>query len=94
MLYTLRELERKDVVSLCSGRFLGHICDLELESECGRVSAVYVCPDSLFGCSGREKTRIPWDKIKCIGEDTVIVEQKSEDTCECRSTRKAGWWTW
>ena len=94
MLYTLRELERKDVVSLCSGKFLGHICDLELEDDCGRVTALYVCSDGIFGCSGRDKIRIPWEKVRCIGEDTVIVEQKNEESCEYRTRRKGNWWNW
>ncbi|MBR4960404.1 MAG: YlmC/YmxH family sporulation protein [Clostridia bacterium] len=94
MLYTLRELERKDVINLCSGRFLGHVCDIELENDCGRVTALYVCQDGIFGCNIKERIRIAWDKIKCIGEDTIIVEQRTEDPCEYRSRRKGNWCIW
>lgn len=93
MLYTLRELENKDVVNICNGKMLGHIMDLELESDCGRITAIYINAACAFWNMSKGELRIPWDNIKCIGEDTVLVEYRSEENCECRRNRKNNWWS-
>ena len=62
MLYTLRELQNKDVINLCSGKFLGHICDLEIESDCGKITAVYICLSVCFWAGGKD--RIIFDLCK------------------------------
>ena len=92
MLYTVRELSCKDVVNLCDGRFLGHISDLEIDSDCGKVTAVYITTGG-FWSAGKEEVRVPWDDIRCIGEDAVLVEFRKECLCSGRRTKKSSFWT-
>ncbi|MCQ2456893.1 MAG: YlmC/YmxH family sporulation protein [Clostridia bacterium] len=75
MFCTTEELRDKDVINVCSGRNLGKVAELELDTESGCVSALIVCPDSLSSLfSSRNHVRVPWNEIKCIGRDTVLVE--------------------
>ncbi len=92
MLYTLRELECRDVINLCDGRLLGHISDLEIDTECGKATAIYISSGG-FWSAGKEEVRIPWEDIRCIGEDAVLVEFRRECSCAGRKTRRSGWWT-
>ncbi len=100
MLYTLKELAAKDTISTCDGRYLGRICDLEIDADCGRVTAVYVVMPGRFW-EPKEDIRIPWDRVKCIGEDAVLVEWRREECRRehqqgdgCRKRRKEAFWQW
>lgn len=90
MLYTLRELECRDVINLCDGRFLGKVSDLELEAESGKITAIYIAAGGFWNAA-KEEIRIPWDDIKCFGEDAILVEYRRECGCGGKRTRKNGW---
>ena len=62
---TLRDLARKDVIRLSNGENLGRIDDIEFEEKSARLTAVVLHGRSLV---------IPWQSIKTIGTDAVMVE--------------------
>jgi len=66
----------KEVVNVCDGSRLGYTCDLELDTNCGRVLAIVVPgPGRFFGLFGREADYvIPWECIRRIGEDIILVD--------------------
>ena len=35
-------LREKDVINICDGRRLGFICDFVIDTDCGKICAVYV----------------------------------------------------
>ena len=82
MKYT--ELNCKEVICLCDGRRLGFICDARVELPEGRISAIIVPGKGklfgLFGC--RNDYVIPWNCIKRIGPDIVLVDVRPEE-CRC-----------
>ncbi len=66
------DLIRKEVVSIYDGCKIGHICDLEIDTLCGRVNAVFVPKNkALFKKS--QYYCIRWEQIERIGCDTVLV---------------------
>ena len=70
------ELKKKEVINFSNGCKLGYVDDLELDSKCARVTALiaYGRP-RLFGIFGtREECYIPWEKIRLIGEDAILVD--------------------
>ncbi len=68
-------LSAKEVVSLCDGRKLGHITNYEIDLSSGTVTAVFVPGECGFFPFGKStELRIPWDRIKKIGEDAVLVD--------------------
>lgn len=70
------DLKIRDVVNITDGRRLGVMSDIEVDLETGRVTAIIVPGTSrLFGILGRDSDYvIPWDKIKKIGPDVILVE--------------------
>ena len=71
------ELKKKEVINFSNGCRLGYADDLELDTKSARVTALiaYGRP-RMFGIFGaREECCIPWEKIRLIGEDAILVEQ-------------------
>jgi len=68
-------LSCKTVINICDARKLGHIINFELDLCEGRITAVFVPGECGFlGLSRSADIRIPWDKIRKIGEDAILVE--------------------
>ena len=65
----------KDVICVNNGLRLGHVCDVELDLQCARLTAIIIYGKSrLFGLLGREEDIvICWNDIQLIGEDTILV---------------------
>lgn len=75
------ELGIKEVVNLNNGERLGILADSDLliDEESGNILSLIV-PDrrfsiKLFG-SERKSMEIPWESIKKIGHDMIIVEME------------------
>ena len=88
-------IREKDVISTCDGRRLGYVCDFSIDCATGQLCAVYVS-DRLFGFGGKNTLRIGWDKICCIGADTILVNVSAECAASCQPNekgkrRRSGW---
>ena len=80
----LRELE---VVNICDGEKIGYPCDFEFDIDCGQILSLIVPECDRFSLFGKRQERIiPWDKIECIGEDTILVRLTKEE-CQCCDTK-------
>jgi YlmC/YmxH family sporulation protein len=73
------ELRAREVVNIVDGKRLGAINDVELDLATGRVIALIVPGGGrFFGLFGRdEEYIIPWDRIRKIGADVILVEVKA-----------------
>lgn len=70
------ELRAKEVINLCDGRRLGRPIDLVL-GEDARASALVVPGAFSLKClirGVREGIVIPWNQIRRIGDDVILVE--------------------
>ncbi len=75
MACTTDSLSEKIVISVCDGRRLGHITNYEIDLACGTVTAVFVPSETgFFPFFRQSRLRIPWDKIKKIGEDAILCD--------------------
>lgn len=75
MIQRIAELKDRQVVCVNDGTILGFVGDIELDTENGRLSAIVIFgkPKAL-GIFGREDDIvIPWENIKTIGEETILV---------------------
>ena len=70
------ELREKEVVNVCDGERLGHICDVDFEERTGRICSLIIPgPCKVFGIIGRDSEYIiPYECVKRIGADVVLVE--------------------
>ena len=80
------ELQCKEVICLCDGRRLGFIRDVSINACDGKISAIIVPgPCRFFGVLGPgDDFVIPWECIRKIGPDIVLVDVKPT---ECRAPR-------
>ena len=78
-----------EVINLCDGGRLGYPSSLEFCAEDGRVTALIIPRECGFlGMGKTERYRIPWCRIECIGEDTVLVKLTAADLTACLVTGK------
>ena len=76
MLCRVSELRYKEMIDVTDGSRYGCVGDVEVELETGQVRALVV-PGRLrlFGLLGRtEDTVVPWEAVRRIGEDVILVE--------------------
>ncbi|HKM39223.1 MAG TPA: YlmC/YmxH family sporulation protein [bacterium] len=71
------DLYSREVVNMSDGRKLGTVVDVHIDLEQGRLRAIVV-PGfrGMFSFFSRSQDIIiPWDKIKRIGGDVILVER-------------------
>jgi len=70
------DLKQKEVINISDGKRLGFVSDVEIDLESGRVDAIVIPSGGrLLGFIGRDNEFIiPWEKIKKIGEDIILVD--------------------
>lgn len=75
-MYKSSDLREKDVINISDGKKLGKVCDLEVDVKTGKIDAIVVpAPFSVGNIFSKEKDYvIPWERIKKIGEDVILVE--------------------
>ena len=80
------EIQCREVICIESGRRLGFVSDVLIELPDGHIIAIVVPgPAKLMGLVDcREDYIIPWNCIRRMGPDIILVETKPED---CRVPR-------
>lgn len=75
MICRIDEMKNKQVVCVKDGCVLGYISDIELDTEKGVLTSIVIYGRlRFFGLFGREEDIvIPFDEIKVIGAETVLV---------------------
>ena len=69
------ELKNKEVINVTSGKRLGYVCDIELDTCDARLLALIIPGEGgLF--TKAPCIKIPWACIEHIGEDLIIVKMK------------------
>jgi YlmC/YmxH family sporulation protein len=70
------DFRQKEVINITDGKRLGFVSDVEIDLESGKIDAI-ILPGvgKLFGILGKESEFVvPWDKIRKVGEDIILVE--------------------
>ena len=70
------DFKHKEVVNINSGKRLGFVQDVCADLTTGRITSIIV-PGSnkILNIFNQENDIvIPWEKIKCIGDDLILVE--------------------
>ena len=70
------DFKHKEVVNINNGKRLGYLQDVCADLETGMITSIIVPGNNkvlnLF--SSNNEVIIPWQNIKCIGEDLILVE--------------------
>ncbi len=82
-MYRAGELRQKEVINIGDAGRLGFVSDVEVSLEAGIIEAVIVPGKSrLFSFGQGKDLVIPWEKIKKIGEDIILVDLPVQDRKE------------
>ena len=70
------DFKHKEVININNGKRLGFVQDVCADLDTGKITHISV-PGSnkmmnIF--SSNNEIVIPWDNIKCIGDDLILVE--------------------
>ncbi len=90
------ELRDKEVINMCDGTRLGCPTDFEFSICDGKITAIIVAGQGGFlGFGQCDDIIVPWNKIECIGEDTILVKLLPEECSpKCSDKRKKRKSTW
>lgn len=81
MLARALDLRQKEVINIIDGKRLGYVYDIEMDLRNGRVDSIIIPGDSkLLGLFGKSNDYvIPWENIKKIGMDIILVEMNEHN---------------
>lgn len=71
------DFKHKEVINIVNGKRLGMVQDVCADLNTGRITAIIVPggTNKLFSLfSASNDIIIPWEKIKCISDDLILVE--------------------
>ena len=72
-----------EVICLSDGKRLGYVCDLEIEGDCGKITALLLPgPGKFKGFLTREQYRVPYHEIAGVGRDLILVKCYELVSCE------------
>ena len=76
----ITELSCKEVINICDGTRYGFVNDVEVDCACGRIVSLIVHCNSKFSSlfSKNDDIIIPWESIKRIGDDLILVDNVIE----------------
>jgi YlmC/YmxH family sporulation protein len=74
-----QELKNKEIINISTGERLGLLgdCDVEFDIRNGKINTILIpeLKGYLSFISEKKVDAIPWDNIKKIGSDMVIIEK-------------------
>ena len=84
------DLRKKEIINLCDGSRLGYACDFEFDKCTAQIVGLVIDKGGGFlGIGGGESIVVPWCKIECIGEDTILVRfSTTEIQSLCKKKKK------
>ena len=84
------ELRKKEIINLCDGSRLGYACDFEFNKCTAEIVGLIVeMSNGFLGLGVSDSVVIPWCRIECIGEDTILVRFNSVELQSfCKKKKK------
>lgn len=76
MISRIGEIRNRDVISVADGVRIGLVGDIEIDTQTAALTSIVVYGrPRFFGLLGHEEDCvIPWNSIRTIGEDAVLVD--------------------
>ena len=70
------DFKHKEVINITDAKRLGYVQDVTADLQTGIITSIIVPGNNkmfnIFG--GNNEIVIPWEKIKCIGDEIILVE--------------------
>jgi YlmC/YmxH family sporulation protein len=70
------DFRQKEVVNVTDGKILGFVIDVDAELANGAIKSIVVAQVGklIKSLGGKNNITIPWNNVKLIGEDVILVE--------------------
>ena len=70
------DFKHKEVININNGKRMGYVQDVCADLESGAITSIIVPGENKITnmFTNKNDIMIPWEKIHCIGEDTIIVD--------------------
>ncbi len=72
----LTDLKQKEVINITDGVRYGYVYDIEFDLVSGKILNIIVpVATKMMGLFGKEEEYIiPWEEIKQIGDDIILID--------------------
>jgi len=85
------DLRKLEIINLCDGTRLGYASDFEFDRDDAKILALLIAgSNGIFGIGREDDLVIPWHKIECFGEDTILVRLSHADLSCCMCPKERG----
>ena len=76
----LSEFIYREVINISDGEKLGFVSDMEFDANTGNITSITIPVKTkrLF-VSKKNGIKIPWDNLKKIGDDIILVDIENYD---------------
>ena len=71
----LSELQEKKIISILSGKNIGNISDIEINTNGNIESLIIEQGRSLFNINKESDIKVSWEEITKVGEDVILVKK-------------------
>ena len=70
------DFKHKEVININNGKRMGYVQDVCADLQTGSITSIIVPGENKFASmfSNKNDIIIHWEKIHCIGEDTILVD--------------------
>lgn len=70
------DFKQKEVINLTDGKILGFVVDVQADFDNGEIRSIIVAKTGKIfnSINSKNNVTVPWEKIKKIGEDVILVE--------------------
>ena len=70
------DFKHKEVINITDAKRLGYVQDVTADLKTGVITSIIVPGNNkIFNIfNSNNEVVIPWEKIKCIGEEIILVE--------------------
>ncbi len=83
----ITELSCKEVINVCDGTRYGYVNDVEVDIACGSIVSLIIHTSKLTSLFSKcDDIIIPWEAIKRIGDDLILVDYVIEPPLRNKKT--------
>ena len=74
LMYAINNLRQMEIIDINSGSKMGYIKDLKVDCEDYRIISILMPTQKSSWFNKNNSVEIPWEKVKKIGVDVILVD--------------------